>query len=225
MPIPCERKLLAWAKTTPWHRLVRFIRGEGAKGHSRDVVLSLIDVFESRRWREEGHVRATPPQVTYNDASTSPRDRIWTRHNERMVAKNELESLRDLTPTGFELYVTDMFRKLGFNARQVGGSCDDGIDVIISRDDDSDFAVAQCKRFAAKNRVSAGHIREFVGAYELSEVPLGFFMTTSKFTAHARRTAKRFEWLTLYDGNGILRLLKHGLEGVGTSESALHKEA
>ncbi len=48
-------------------------------------------------------------------------------------------------------------------------------------------------------------IREFGGAFMLSNVPHGFFFTTGTLTRHARKTARGFPWLTVYDGPELVR--------------------
>jgi HJR/Mrr/RecB family endonuclease len=50
-----------------------------------------------------------------------------------------LEDLRQMHPTQFEHFIADLFTRLGFEAKAVGGIHDEGIDVIVKKDGITDY--------------------------------------------------------------------------------------
>lgn len=97
--------------------------------------------------------------------------------------------LRGMTPTEFEIYIADLFRRLGYHTEQVGGSHDGGIDVIAEKDDVKHYI--QCKKYFSQHEVGSPEVRNFYGAIadRLSNGE-GWFITTNKFTPEAERFAE-----------------------------------
>jgi len=103
--------------------------------------------------------------------------------------------------------IADVFTLQGYKARAVGGTADDGVDVEIREPSGILWGVAQCKRYGANSRVSAGDVRDFAGAFMLSNAQRGFLLTTGKLTRHAKRTARGYGWLTTYSGSALVEFL------------------
>lgn len=89
-------------------------------------------------------------------------------------------------PRKFEEVVAAVFRGLGYQTRVTSYSCDGGIDVFMDGPDNV-FIGVQVKR--SRNSISVGQIRELTGALVLQGVTRGIFVTTSHFTAAARKEA------------------------------------
>ena len=199
LPIPDEQRLLSWASSTTWSKLLRFRDNYGARGHSRETIDDFIRVFEHRRWAEEERVRRETA-LAQKKPLLSQQEHMQSAFEKRMQRQKSLEDLQKLDPYEFERFVADLFNAQGYNADAVGGCADQGIDVRISLRDGRLWGVAQCKRYDNQNRVSASAIREFGGAFMLSGAEKGFFFTTGQLTRHAKRTAKGFPWMTTYNG-------------------------
>ncbi len=216
LPIHNEQQLLDWASSCKWHRLFRFMTRGGARGHAETVVEKLIRIFEIRRWAEEDRVRAEMlvKEKRRNKAVESDRlAREKRRIRREMQQHRRLDSLRSLTPTEFEVLVADIYKANGYEAFAVGGGSDNGIDVeIYTSDGNTKWAIVQCKRYSEGNTVGSGAIRNFAGSWSLAEVKLGFFVTTSSYTRQAIKTASRFNWLTLYDGPELVKLIQKAEE-------------
>jgi len=103
-----------------------------------------------------------------------------------------LERLRTLPPAGFEKICQRLLRESGFQQVEVTGrSGDGGIDGkgILQVNPLLSFQVIfQCKRHSAA--ISASQIRDFRGAMT-GRADKGIFLTTSSFTADAKREASR----------------------------------
>ncbi len=105
-----------------------------------------------------------------------------------------LELIRNLTPNGFEKLCQRLLREAGFQQVEVTGKSGDGgidgkgilqINPLVSLQ-----AVFQSKRYAANTLVTVSQIRDLRGAMA-GRTDKGIFITTSNFTADARKEALR----------------------------------
>jgi restriction system protein len=119
---------------------------------------------------------------------------IWRRERrfkmgERWLSDRELlQMLRGKTPIEFEDYIADLFTKLGYKAEAVGGSYDEGVDVVAEKDGIKHYI--QCKKFIT-SQVSVGAVRDFYGSIaDHLATGKGYFITTNKFTLEAERFAE-----------------------------------
>lgn len=95
-----------------------------------------------------------------------------------------------MTPDQLEKMVAALLRRSGCRyADQVGGSYDDGIDVIGTTRDNR-AVLAQCKHYKSR-KVSPKEVREFAGAAAAHPGAVRLFVTSSEFTEHAALTAQR----------------------------------
>ena len=121
-----------------------------------------------------------------------------------------LSALSKIKPDAFERLCQRVLRESGFTRVEVTGrSGDGGIDGIgILRVNLVSFHVFfQCKRW--KGSVGASVVRDFRGAM-VGRADKGLIITTSAFTADARREATRdgAPAIDLVDGEAICGLLK-----------------
>ena len=100
-----------------------------------------------------------------------------------------IQWLRGMNPTEFEVYIADLFRRLGYRTEQIGGSHDGGVDVIAEKNGVKHYI--QCKKYFSKHEVGSPEIRDFYGAIvnQLSNGE-GWFITTNKFTPEAEKFAE-----------------------------------
>jgi restriction system protein len=122
-----------------------------------------------------------------------------------------LNTLKKLSPSGFEDLSKRLLRELGFNDVEVTGKSNDGgidghgglkIGSVIT------FHVAfQCKRY--KDSVGSEKIREFRGSV-LGKADKGLMITTGRFTREARKEAQRDGafGIDLIDGDELVDRLK-----------------
>jgi restriction system protein len=121
-----------------------------------------------------------------------------------------LSALATMEPNAFERLCQRILRESGFTRVEVSGrSGDGGIDGIgVLRVNLVSFHVLfQCKRW--KGSVGASVVRDFRGAM-VGRADKGLIITTSTFTADARREATRdgAPAIDLVDGDAICGLLK-----------------
>lgn len=203
IPIPDPQRLLDWAESSPWHRLSRFVQSSGAAGHGEYVIEKFVQIVERRRWAEQDRERFEAAKAK-NQPVLSHREKIWARSDRQIARVQTLEQLRELAADAFEQFIADLLSNTDYTAEAVGRSSDNGIDVKIYSIDGALWGVAQCKRYGAANRVSAGEVRDFAGAFMLTNATHGLFFTTGKFTRHAKRTAAGYDWLKTYNGTQLV---------------------
>ena len=134
--------------------------------------------------------------------------------------------LQESPPEFFEKAVLDLLWKMGFGGahgdkKHVGRTGDGGIDGVINQDALGLRKLCiQAKRYKDGNNVGAGEIRDFYGALKLQRAERGVFITTSKFTPDAVKSAHSFnDEIVLIDGVKLTALmLEYGI-GVETAKS------
>lgn len=128
-----------------------------------------------------------------------------------------LEVIGTISPEAFERLAQRLLRESGFTKVEVTGkSGDGGIDGIgVLRMNLVSFQVLfQCKRW--KGSVGSSVVRDFRGAM-VGRADKGLIITTSTFTADARReaTCDGAPAIDLIDGETLCQLLKERRLGVG----------
>lgn len=116
-----------------------------------------------------------------------------------------LQWLRGMEPSEFENYIADLFSRLGYNAKAVGGPRDGGIDVVIEKEGVKHYI--QCKKFIT-SQVTVGDVRDFYGALvDHFADGKGYFITTNTFTLDAEKFVED-KPIELVDGDKLIRYIK-----------------
>ena len=132
--------------------------------------------------------------------------RFKTHKQSQWRTERELLSwLRELKPLEFERYIAELFTKLGYKTRVIGGSYDKGIDVIAEKNGIKHYI--QCKKYITST-VGPGELRDFYGAIadHLAQAK-GYFITTNKFTLEAERFAED-KPIELIDGDKLIKYIR-----------------
>jgi restriction system protein len=124
--------------------------------------------------------------------------RQWLEKHKR------LEEWKKLDGGEFEKIVALIYKNLGYKTEVVGGAGDQGIDVIIQKDNKTEFI--QCKQMGV---VPPKHVREFYGSVvgRLKEGEKGFLVTTGDFTAEGKEFVKD-KPIELVDGLKLEKLAR-----------------
>ena len=122
-----------------------------------------------------------------------------------------LETLKALTPKGFERICKRLLTEIGIHDIQItGGAGDQGIDGIgrIRLNDVVNFNIVfQCKRY--KETVSPALVRDFRGSMQ-GRAEKGLILTTGRFTSDAQKEANRdgVPPIELIDGERLVTLFE-----------------
>lgn len=141
---------------------------------------------------------------------------------------NELISrILKANPTFFENLIIKLLVAMGYSNNtdegweHTGKTGDDGIDGVINQDVlGVDKIYIQAKRYADNHSVTAGDLRNFIGALDMCRAVKGVFVTTSSFTGDAKNTVKKASKnIVLIDGSQLTKLMiKYGV-GCKTKET------
>lgn len=164
-----------------------------------------------------------------SSATASPDDRLEQALNEirDAVAADLLESLKQVSPSRFEVIVLDVLHRLGYGAsrddlQRVGGSGDGGIDGAISLDKlGLEKVYVQAKRW--QGTVGRPELQAFYGALAGQKAKRGVFITTSGFTGQAIDFVKSVDGIVLVDGARLVHLMMDHEVGVSSRVLKLPK--
>ncbi len=213
---------LAWART--------YLKKGGAVDNSKRGVWSLTQNGEAIKF--ESDTKKIFDQVVYEETEKrkQKRDKQEFESENDDVLPSEptnhqgdwrvelLDSVKAMSPDGFERLAQRLLREAGFTKVEVRGkSGDGGIDGVgILRVNLVTFQVYfQCKKWAGS--VPSKEIRDFRGALQ-GRADKGLFITTGNFTAQASDEATRDGAIAidLIDGPRLCDLLKQFDLGVET---------
>lgn len=130
-------------------------------------------------------------------------------------------------PTFFENLIIKLLVAMGYSNNtdeaweHTGKSGDDGIDGVINQDVlGVDKIYIQAKRYSDNHSVTAGDLRNFIGALDMCRAVKGVFVTTSSFTADAKNTIKKASKnIVLIDGERLAQLMIKYSVGCKTKET------
>lgn len=145
------------------------------------------------------------------------------------LANELITRILKANPTFFENLIIKLLVAMGYSNNtdegweHTGKTGDDGIDGIINQDVlGVDKIYIQAKRYADNHSVTAGDLRNFIGALDMCRAVKGVFVTTSSFTSEAKSTVKKASKnIVLIDGAQLTQLMiKYGV-GCKTKETVL----
>jgi len=127
---------------------------------------------------------------------------------DREKPSNVIGDLQDLSGQEFEVLISTLVTRMGFETELTQPTGDGGIDIIavLDRPIFGGRYLFQCKRFAPENLVGAPTVRDFYGAVTADRAVKGILITTSSFTVQAREFAQRVG-IELIDLNALQELL------------------
>jgi restriction endonuclease Mrr len=115
------------------------------------------------------------------------------------------ESPDDISPSAFEKYVGSIYRLLGFKVTLIGGTGDQGVDVIASADQER--IAIQVKRYGFDNHVGVSAVQEVFTGKAIYNCQKAEIVTTSTFTKAAIEMAKQLDVKCL-DRDAFHRLVR-----------------
>ncbi len=143
------------------------------------------------------------------------------------LANELITRILKANPTFFENLIIKLLVAMGYSNNtdegweHTGKTGDDGIDGVINQDVlGVDKIYIQAKRYSDNHSVTAGDLRNFIGALDMCRAVKGVFVTTSSFTADAKNTVKKASKnIVLIDGTQLTQLMiKYGV-GCKTKET------
>ena len=181
-------------------------------------MIKFVDL--QKLWPEESQGRSDVPSTsTSGSVDITPDEQMAKSHaqHQNMLSDEILDSVKGVTPSGFEHLVVELLSKMGYgDGRVVGHSGDQGIDGILNQDTlGLEKVYVQAKRHTS-SQVGEPEIRNFSGSLVAQGATKGVFITTFTFSPTARQTAQTIslgnQFIRLIDGSELAELMiKHGV--------------
>ena len=192
--LPRERARRVVAEEVARHRMV--LRGKWQRAHDD------YGAFDRDEWAKEARYfadRIVGPRIpSYHRWSERRRERLAT-----LVFKRALRTIRSADeaardersddPIAFEHHCAALLRRAGWDARVVGGSGDQGADVVAEKDGRQ--MVVQCKRYTRP--IGNKAVQEAAAARAYYRADLAAVVGTAPFTASAHDLAKATDVILL----------------------------
>ena len=179
-------------------------------------IIKFVDL--QKLWPESQQNQGVPTTDTVDSVEITPDEQMAKSHEQHktMLSDEVLDSVKSVTPSGFEQLVVGLLSKMGYGyGKPVGGSGDQGIDGILNQDTlGLEKVYLQAKRYTS-NQVGEPEIRNFRGSLVTKGATKGVFITTSTFSQTAQQTAQTNsgnQFIRLIDGPELAKLMiEHGV--------------
>ena len=187
----------------------------------RQGIIKFADL--QKLWPESGQAPNAATPSTSESVDITPDEQMAISHRQHLdrLSDDILDSLKGVTPAGFERLVVEFLSKLGYGeGTVVGRSGDQGVDGILNQDKlGLEKVFTQAKRHAS-GQVGEPEIRNFSGSLVAQGATKGVFITTSSFSPTARQTADAIsmgtQFIRLIDGPELAALMIENDVGVVT---------
>jgi restriction system protein len=117
---------------------------------------------------------------------------------------HKLDFLLNLQPVEFESIIAEMYRKLGYSAKQTPISNDFGRDIILEKNGEITFV--ECKRYGTNKLIGRPPLQKFHSAMITFKANDGVVVTTSDFTDTAKKFATDNK-IKLINGSGLSAMM------------------
>ena len=187
------------------------------------------------RFRRNRPVRAAEQaadKTDVGDSSATPEEAIESAYREKResLATDLIQSVREASPEFFERLVVDLLVRMGYGGsheeagKAIGRSGDEGIDGRIKEDRlGLDVIYIQAKRW--KHSVGRPDVQQFAGALQGQKAKKGVFITTSQFSAEARKYVQDIDAkIVLMDGSELVEFMMDHDVGVTTEATYVLKK-
>ena len=180
-------------------------------------IIKLVDL--EKLWPESREGSDIPSSNISGSHDITPDEQMAISHaqHNNWLSDEILDSVKGVTPAGFERLVVGLLSRMGYGDGQVvGQSGDQGIDGILKQDVlGLEKVYVQAKRHTS-NQVGEPEIRNFSGSLVAQGATKGVFITTSVFSATALQTAQTIsmgtQFIRLIDGPELATLMvEHGV--------------
>ncbi len=151
-------------------------------------------------------------------------DYFFYEEEERMISESvrdayynlkrildDQNEIYNLTSREFEELVAEVFSRQGYNVKLTPQTRDGGYDIIATKNENGlpFMIIIECKHYRREHKISVDLVRKLYGVQTAIKANKSILVTTSLFTADARREAeKENQLISLIDINDLLRMIE-----------------
>lgn len=131
------------------------------------------------------------------------------------VLERNRERIQKMSPREFELFVGDLFQRVGYSVKITQRTRDGGRDIIATKAEPIPFTlIVECKHWGENHKVNVSVVRSVYGVQSAEQANKSVIVTSSKFTRDARKFAEdQKELMTLWDIDDLLALIGKNYDG------------
>lgn len=130
----------------------------------------------------------------------------------RAKRARSLAQVDRLTGEEFELFLSRLFERKGFQVKLTPRTGDYGVDLILTDPRTGERIAVQAKRYQQRNRVGVRAVQEAYAGKDYYGCSKAIVVTTSYFTENAKQNAKKLG-VALIDRNALKEALEQFQEG------------
>ncbi len=125
------------------------------------------------------------------------------------ILEYERNKIKNMSPRGFEIFVAELFTKLGYSVKIISITKDGGKDIIATKSDPIPYTlIIECKHWGDNHKVDVSVVRSVYGVQIAEQANQSVIVTSSKFTKDARKFAsERKDLMRLIDIDDLLNLI------------------
>lgn len=125
------------------------------------------------------------------------------------------ERIQKMSSREFELFVGDLFQRMGYSVKITQRTRDGGRDIIATKADPIPFTlIVECKHWGENHKVNVSVVRSVYGVQSAEQANKSVIVTSSRFTRDARKFAEdQKELMTLWDIDDLLVLIGENYDG------------
>jgi len=130
---------------------------------------------------------------------------LKTRETEKLkqFKYKDLDFINSLSPKQFEDFITELYRKLGYEVQQTPYTNDKGKDAIAYKNNVK--YLIECKKYNKDKSIGRPMLQKFYAAMVEEKSKIGFFIATCSFTSSAIEYGQKFG-IELIDTEKLLNL-------------------
>jgi len=136
-----------------------------------------------------------------------------TKEPERLIdieSREFLNHIDNLSPWEFEKMIAELFEVLGYEVTLSTRNIDNGVDMMITDNDqiDKQVSAVQVKKYNPNNLIGVNIIRQILYTIDTETVNRGILVTSSRLTRGARQAVENNPRIKVIDRESLLNLFK-----------------
>lgn len=118
------------------------------------------------------------------------------------------QMIRDMSPREFEVFVAEVYKRLGYDVELTQATADGGKDVILRDFDEDEVIYVECKHYSECNSVGREICQKLLGAMIMDNVDRGIIVNTGVFNKNAWEVYSKVDNLEFIDMKQLMVMIR-----------------